>query len=87
MKPSHALLFLALLLGAAAYFRSWWLVVIAFFVLTVQIFAQAFMDIKKHLDQIDRQLTRIEVDVAAMRNPDPLKKLRNDMAEIRATEE
>jgi len=55
-KPSVGLLFVASILGTAAYFRSWWLVMIAFFLFVVEFTAQEFSDVKERLVRIETKL-------------------------------
>jgi hypothetical protein len=60
MKPSMCgLVTLFLILAFAAYFRSWWLVMCAFFVFTIEYIAQEFNDVKQRLTKIEKQVTLV----------------------------
>jgi hypothetical protein len=57
MKSNRAgLLVMTVVLGCAAYFRSWWLVMAACFVFVVEYMAQECDDIKERLGKIESKL-------------------------------
>jgi len=63
MKHSRVgLLVLVVILGFAAYFRSWWLVMTGFFVFVVEYAAQEFEDLKQRLTRIEDKLDAISKD-------------------------
>ncbi|SPF31621.1 exported hypothetical protein [Candidatus Sulfotelmatobacter kueseliae] len=57
MKHSRAgLIVLTAILGCAAYYRSWWLVMTAFFVFVVEYMAQEFSDIQRRFNRVEDKL-------------------------------
>ena len=60
MKHSRVgLLVLTVMLGFAAYFRSWWLVMCGLFVFVVEYAAQEFDDLKQRLMRMEDKLDAI----------------------------